>query len=237
MTNEQKSAFTLGAFICIGMIATGVILSSSAIRFKEYERVLAVKGLAEKEVPADIAVWPIRFTAANNDLMGLYATMEANTHQIVSYLKTAGFDTTEITTASPLITDKLAQEYGGEKIAMRYTASQVITVYSKKINAVRASQGNLAELGKKGIAFSGNEYDQKIQFLFTGLNAIKPAMIKEATRNARSVAEQFAADANSHVGKLKSANQGQFTIEDRDSNTPYLKKVRVVSTVEYYLAD
>lgn len=237
MANEQRSALILGAFICLGMMGMGAIAGSSAIRFKEYERVVTVKGLAEREVPADIAVWPIRFAAAGNDLAQLYSTMDANTRQIISYLRASGFAADEITTASPIVTDKFAQGYGGEKVAMRYAAVQVITVYSGKIDAVRASQGNLSVLGKKGIALGGNEYGEKTQFLFTGLNGIKPAMIEEATRNARSVAEKFASDARSQLGRLKSANQGQFTIEDRDSNTPYLKKVRVVSTVEYYLAD
>jgi len=237
MINEQRSAFILGTFFCIGMIALGLIAGFSATRIKEYERVVAVKGLAEREIPADVAVWPIRFTAASDDLTNLYATMEANTKQIVSYLQASGFSTTEITTASPSVTDKYAQDYDGQKPTMRYKAQQVITVYSKKINTVRTAQGGLTELGKKGIAIGGNEYDQKTQFLFTGLNNIKPAMIEEATRNAKTVAEEFATNAKSRVGKLKSANQGQFTIEDRDSNTPYLKKVRVVSTVEYYLAD
>ena len=237
MTNESRSALILGALLCIGLIALGVVAGASALRFKAFERVVTVKGLAEREVPSDIAVWPIRFAVANDDLAALYATLQANTAEIVAYLQSSGFTAQEITTAPPLVTDKFAQEYGGQEINMRYTAQQVITVYSTKIDAVRTAQGNLAELGKKGIALGGNEYNQKTQFLFTGLNDIKPAMIQEATRNARIVAEQFAADADSRVGKLKSANQGQFTIEDRDSNTPYLKKVRVVSTVEYYLAD
>ncbi len=237
MTNESRSALILGALLCIGLIALGVVAGASALRFKAFERVVTVKGLAEREVPSDIAVWPIRFAVANDDLAALYATLQANTAEIVAYLQASGFTAQEITTAPPLVTDKFAQEYGGQEINMRYTAQQVITVYSTKIDAVRTAQGNLAELGKKGIALGGNEYNQKTQFLFTGLNDIKPAMIQEATRNARIVAEQFAADADSRVGKLKSANQGQFTIEDRDSNTPYLKKVRVVSTVEYYLAD
>lgn len=237
MTNEPRSALILGAFICIGLTVAGFVLGSSAIRVKEYERVVAVKGLAEREVPADVAVWPIRFTAASNDLNGLYVVMESNAKNIVSYLQDAGFAAAEITTAPPVVTDKVAQEYGGQKASLRYSAQQVITVYSPKIDAVRAAQGNLAELGKKGIALGGDEYNQKTQFLFTGLNDIKPAMIEEATRNARSVAEEFAADAESRLGKLKSAKQGQFTIEDRDSNTPYLKKIRVVTTVEYYLAD
>lgn len=237
MANEQRSALILGAFICIGMIAMGLIVGSSVIRFKEYERVVTAKGLAEREVPADIAVWPIRFATANNNLTDLYSTMETNTKQILSYLQASGFSTSEITTAAPVVMDKYAQDYGSQNVNLRYSAQQVITVYSNNIDAVRASQVNLAELGKKGIAFGGNDYNQKTQFLFTKLNEIKPAMIEEATRNARSVAEQFASDSKSRIGKLKSANQGQFTIEDRDSNTPYLKKVRVVSTVDYYLSD
>ena len=109
MTNEQRPALTLGVFICIGMIAMGIIAVASAIRFKEYERVVTVKGLAEREVPADIAVWPIRFAVANNDLADLYATVQANTTQIVSYLQASGFTAEEITTAPPVVTDKFAQ--------------------------------------------------------------------------------------------------------------------------------
>lgn len=237
MTTEQKSAFILGAFIFLGMAAAGWLVSSSVIRFKEYERVVSVKGLAEREVPADVAVWPIRFAAAGNDLGGLYASMENSTSEILAFLRAAGFDEAEVTTAAPIVTDKFAERYGAPNVNLRYSGQQTITVYSGKIDLVRQSQGAMAELGKKGIAFGGDEYSQKASYLFTKLNEIKPAMIEEATRNARAVAEQFAADSKSRLGKLRSANQGQFSIEDRDSNTPYLKKVRVVSTVDYYLAD
>ena len=95
----------------------------------------------------------------------------------------------------------------------------------------------LMQLGQDGIAINGQDYDARTQFLFTGLNRIKPGMIEEATRNAREVAEKFSHDSGSKLGKIKRANQGQFTIEDRDSNTPYIKRVRIVSTVEYYLVD
>ena len=237
MTGEQRSAFILGALLSIGMIAASAIAGRSAIQFKEYERVVSVKGLSEREVPADVAVWPVQFAAANNDLTALYATMEANTKKIIEFLRSAGFSDAEITSAAPAVTDKFAEQYGGQTVNLRYTAKQTITVYSTNIDAVRTAQRNVAELGKKGIALSGEDYNQKTQFLFTKLNDIKPAMIEEATQKARVVAEQFAADSKSKIGKLKSANQGQFTIEDRDSNTPYLKKVRVVSTVDYYLSD
>jgi hypothetical protein len=93
------------------------------------------------------------------------------------------------------------------------------------------------ELGKQGIAISGEDYQSRTEFLFTELNSIKPAMIEEATENARQVAEKFAQDSSSRLGKIRRAQQGQFSISDRDNNTPYIKKVRVVSTLEYYLSD
>jgi len=237
MEAGTKSSLILGVFIFLGLAILGYTLGSSAIRFKEFERTVSVKGLAEKEVPADIAVWPIHFTAANNDLAALYAKLEGDTKQIVEFLKANGFDKTEITVSAPAITDKLANEYGNTgNVQLRYTARQVVTVYSPKIDLVRSGANKLSELGKKGIAFGGEQYQQK-EFLFTRLNDVKPAMIGEATRKAREVAEKFANDSNSKLGKIKSANQGQFTVSDRDSNTPYIKNVRVVATVEYYLSD
>ena len=95
----------------------------------------------------------------------------------------------------------------------------------------------LVELGKQGLAIAGADYEARTQFLFTRLNDIKPDMIEAATRNAREVATRFAQDSDSRLGKIRRASQGQFSIDDRDSNTPHIKKVRVVSTVEYYLSD
>jgi len=112
-----------------------------------------------------------------------------------------------------------------------------VTVYTGKPDAVRVAMNKLVELGKQGIVFSGGGYQGGTQYLYTKLNELKPEMIEEATRKAREVAEKFARDSDSRLGKIKSAQQGQFTIEDRDSSTPYIKKVRVVSTVEYYLSD
>lgn len=235
---QFKPALILGALIAVGMIIAGWILGNSALRIKQYERVVSVKGLSEREVKADVAVWPIRFSAGSQDLAELYANMEQQTLQIQNFLKAEGFKPEEITTGAPVTTDKYAQQYGGDaNVALRYAAHQTITVYTHNIDQVRAAQTRLAELGKKGIAFNGEDSGQRTEYLFTQLNDIKPAMIEEATQNARSVAEKFAADSQSRLGKIKTANQGLFSIEDRDSNTPYLKKVRVVSTVEYYLAD
>jgi len=234
----KTSAFILGFFLMVGLTALGFLLGKAAIEFKEYERTVTVKGLSEREVPSDIVIWPIQFSEAGNELEGLYGSIEASTTKIRDFLQQNGIAATEVTFASPSITDKSAQQYGdASRPEFRYTAIQTVTVYSKSIDAVREVMGKLSELGKQGIVFTGDNYQAQTEYLFTGLNAIKPGMIEEATRQAREVAEKFAADSQSTLGKIKNASQGQFTIADRDKNNPHIKTVRVVSTVEYYLSD
>ncbi len=239
MKNEGNAKFIiLGVAIFLGLSVLGYLLGSSIVKFKEFERAVSVKGLSEKELPADIALWPVQFTRAGNDIAQLYADLEKDTGQITGFLINNGFVDSEITVSPPAITDKVAQQYGDtSKIGLRYSATQDITVYTDKIDAVRATMKKLVELGKTGIVFTGGNYDNKTEFIFTRLNDIKPEMIEEATRKAREVAEKFAKDSNSRLGKIKQASQGQFSITDRDRNTPYIKKIRVVSTVEYYLSD
>ncbi|MBC8524871.1 MAG: SIMPL domain-containing protein, partial [Chlorobium phaeobacteroides] len=118
-----------------------------------------------------------------------------------------------------------------------YAGSSTVNVYTENIEKVRLARGELSDLGAKGVAISGENYQARSEYLYTQLNEVKPAMIEEATSNARAVAEKFAEDSGSRLGKIKRASQGQFSIMDRDSNTPYMKKVRVVSTLEYYLVD
>ena len=236
--SSVKAAAVLGVFIFLGLTALGYLAGSSAIRFKEYERTVTVKGLAEKEVPADIALWPIQYTQAGNDLAALYDSLDRDTGTILKFLESRGFGPPEITVAPPAITDKLAQQYGnGSHIELRYTAVQTVSVYSPKVDGVRDAISKLAGLGKQGIVFSGGSYQGQTEYIYTRLNRIKPEMVEEATRKAREVAEKFAQDSSSRLGKIKRAQQGQFSIADRDKNTPYIKKVRVVSTVEYYLSD
>ncbi len=239
MANKNHSGnFTLGLFLFLGLAVLGYQLGDSAIRFKEYERTVRVKGLSEKEYPADIVLWPIVFTEAGNDLSNLYASLEKNAGKIRKFLKDAGIEDAEITVSPPSITDKLAQQYGNtQKAKFRYTAIQAITVYTKKVEPVRGIINRLAELGKQGIVFTEGGYRNTTEYIFTQLNTVKPAMVEEATNKAREVAEKFAQDSNSTLGKIKRATQGQFSISPRDRHNPHIKKIRVVSTVEYYLSD
>ena len=236
--NNKASAFIIGIFIFFGLVALGYLLGSSAIKFKEYERTVTAKGLSEHEYKADIVIWPIQFTEASNDLSELYNSIEKSTLEIKKFLETKGVESSEISFAAPAITDKSAQQYGSNlKAEFRYTALQTVTVYSKNVLGIRKLMSELSELGKKGIVFTGGDYQLKPEYIFTRLNEVKPEMIEEATRNAREVALKFAADSQSKLGKIKKASQGQFSINSRDKNNPHIKKVRVVSTVEYYLSD
>ena len=235
---STKNSLILGISIFLGLTVLGYILGSSAIDIKEYERTVSVKGLSERQFPADIVIWPIQFTSANNDLMRLYTSLEKDTKNIKSFLIKNGIKDEEITISAPAITDKLAQQYGNNaNVGFRYTAIQSITVYSTQVEDIRKTINKLTGLGKKGIVFTGQNYSNEIQYIFTRLNDIKPEMIEEATTKAREVAEKFATDSNSKLGKIKNARQGQFSIQERDKNNPHIKKIRVVSTIEYYLSD
>ncbi len=238
INNRVLEAATLGGLLCIGLLSLGFLLSKGALKVKELERTITVKGLSEREVQADIAIWPIRFNEANNDLGLLYAEIQKKSDLAVKFLKKYGFSDSEISVSQPAILDRQAQSYGdASAIKFRFTSSVTITVYSKKVEEVRSAMKKIVDLGKQGIVITGQDYENKTEFLFTGLNNIKPEMIEEATKNARIVAQKFAKDSNSKLGKIKRANQGQFSIMNRDRSTQHIKKIRVVATVEYYLSD
>lgn len=232
------NAVVLGLSVFLGLAVLGYLLANAAIQVKEYERTVTVKGLAEQEFVADVVLWPIQFTLASNNLQALYQDVDSNTQKIIGFLTAQGIKREDISQSIPAITDKSAQQYGNNSRAeFRYTAMQTVTVYSVDIDTVRNVMSRLSELGKQGIALTGNNYQSQIEYLFTRLNEVKPQMIEEATRKAREVAEKFAADSDSTLGKIRKASQGQFSIRPRDNNNPHIKKVRVVSTIEYYLSD
>ncbi|SES78822.1 SIMPL domain-containing protein [Thalassotalea agarivorans] len=238
MKNTNSSAIIFGVFFVVGLSLFATLLGKAAIDYKQFERTVTVKGLSEREYQADIVIWPIQFTAAGNDLQALYNAVDESTQKIQRFLVDQGIASEEISFSTPSITDKSAQQYGGNARAeFRYTAIQTVTVYSKNIETARDVMGALSELGKQGIVFSGDGYRSQTEYLFTRLNDVKPEMIEEATRKAREVADKFAQDSNSQLGKIRQASQGQFSISARDKNNPHIKKIRVVSTVEYYLSD
>ncbi len=238
--NAPSTAFAaiLGGFLFAGLAALGLILGNAALDVKAHERTVQVKGLAEREVPADIVIWPLTYQLAANDLTELYESIAEKNAIILRFLTENGLDRADVSTAAPSVIDRHAQAWGDTAtIEYRYIATATVTLYSKDVETVRRAMQNAIELGKNGIALGGEQFGNQVQFIYSGLNDIKPGMIEESTINARAVAEKFAEDSDSTLGKIKSAAQGQFSIADRDSTTPHVKNVRVVSTVEYYLSD
>jgi len=213
-------------------------MTSAVKTYREFERTVTVRGLAEQEHVADVVIWPIQFTEASNQQSDIYQSLEASSQRVQNFLKERGITEAEISVDVPSVTDRSAQLYGGEgNAAFRYVGSQTVTVYSNEVEKVRAVMRTIGELGRQGVVITVPEYGTTTEYMFSRLNDIKPEMIEVATVEARKVAEKFAEDSNSRLGKIKTASQGQFTIESRDMNNPHIKNIRVVSTITYYLAD
>ncbi len=222
------------AIIAVGLALMGGLMAKGINDFKDKERVVTVKGLAEMEVPADKVVWPLMYKEIGDDPAALYANIERKNAAIVDFLVGNGIGSDDISIAPPEVIDMKAERYGNADVRYRYNATSVITVTSRDVDKVRELMTGQAELLKQGIAIGG-DYRYSVSYEFTGLNTVKPQMIEEATKNARAAAEKFAKDSGSTLGKIRNASQGQFSINDRDENTPYIKSIRVVTTVNYYL--
>jgi hypothetical protein len=205
---------------------------------KNCDRTVTVKGLAEIECIADKVIWPITFIVIDNELPPMFNVIDQQAKIITDFLLSRGITDDEITFSSLDLKDKEATEYDNYKnVKFRYYALKTITVCSNKVKIVKQAIADLGTLGKHGIIFNKNNYNYPIDYQFTALNDLKPKMIEQATANARSVAEKFAQDSQSNLGKIKRASQGNFSISNRDYNTPYIKKIRVVSTITYYISD
>lgn len=222
--------------LAFGMICLGQCVRKGAEEASTPDRTVNVKGLAEKEVPANQVIWPLMYKNLGNDLQALYRDIKQSNQTILDFLKEKGIAENEISVNAPEIIDLKAERYGDNNdTPYRYNVTSVITVTSDKVDLVRNLISEQGELLKQGIAITSGDYRYKVQYEFTGLNDIKPQMIEEATKNARQAAEKFAKDSESKLGKIRNANQGQFSINNRDANTPYIKKVRVVTSVTYLL--
>ena len=236
-TNNSRVMLWSAALIAAGLVLLVWTLRSGIVHFKDSERVVTVKGLSEQEVKADRVIWPLMYKQVGDDLTVLYNNIEKTNGTIIAFLRSNGVDEKEITIAPSHLVDMAAELYNPNAPRYRYCVTTVLTFVTDKVDLVRSLMQRQGDLLKQGVAVTGGDYQYRTQFLYTGLNTIKPGMIEEATANARTAAEKFAHDSKSKLGKIRSATQGQFSIEDRDENTPYIKSVRVVTTVEYYLKD
>jgi len=224
-----------GFFVMIGLIVLGLLLPNFAKENHSYDRVVSVKGLSEREVDANKVTWPIKFTVAGDDLDVLYRDIKTKQNVIIRFLLDGGLTSSEITTALPSIDDANSATWSQNR-AHRYVANCQVLACSKKVDEVLDLFNNMDKLLEKGIILETG-WGSQPSFSFEGLTDIKPEMIEEATKDARRAGEKFASDSGSKLGKIKSATQGTFSIEDRDENTPQIKRIRIVTYVDYYLSE
>ncbi len=235
--DKVAPAALLGLSIVAGLALGGYLFGLGVSRIKTADRYVTVKGLAEREVEADRVVWPVVFNATGNDLVALQERIESDARKVSEFLESQGFPKEEASFSSPRITDFESQGYRGpDRPANRYNAEASVILRSGKIALARQAMQHSGELIKKGVALV-RSYEERTTYLYTALEKIKPEMIAEATKDARRAAEKFAVDSGSRVGAIRNAQQGLFSIEDRDSFSPEYKKIRVVTTVQYFLAD
>ncbi|MDE6340657.1 MAG: SIMPL domain-containing protein [Muribaculaceae bacterium] len=228
---------TCGLLIGVGLLLLGTQVKKGLSSISDNQRVVTVRGLSEKEVNANKVTWPIVSKEVGNDLSSIYSNIENTNSVILSFLKSNGISDSEISVNPPQVIDLQADRYNSNMQPYRYNVTNVVVVTSSQVEKVNKLIQQQTELLKKGIAVVAGDYQYQISYEYTDLNSIKPAMIADATTNAREAAKKFADDSDSKLGKIKTASQGQFTIEDRDQYTPYIKRVRVVSTIVYYLKD
>ncbi len=230
--------------LAAGIVLAGLFVGWGFARGREADRFVTVKGISEREVKADLAIWPIRLVSADNDLARAHTQLQNNLVQVRQFLARQGIDTTHTSLQDFSVADAYANQYGTpERIVNRYVINQTLVVRSTSPDLVLTASQRVAELVSSGVVFSsGEQYGNAgPTFVFTKLNDLKPAMIADATARARESAEQFARDSRSNVGGIRRANQGVFEILPRDQAaglteaSQVTKTVRVVSTVDYFL--
>ena len=225
-----KKNLIQGVAIVLAALVLGAAMVFTVRTLKSYDDTVKVRGLCEKEVPADRVVLRINYSDQDNELMELRNRMDKSDQTIIALLKKSGFTDEEIKYTSARFNDRY-DSYYTSNIRFRYNANQTISVFTSKMDVVSELQKTIdAELLKKDII--SNTY---ASYEYNGLNDIKPAMIAESLENARTAADEFAKNSHSKIGKMRTASQGYFEVEDLDENTPQVKRVRVVTTVEYYL--
>jgi uncharacterized protein len=256
-TAEQRGlelpAFILGGCAMVGLIVGGILLGAQIKAIKLADRYVTVKGLVERTVKSDSAIWPVSFSEAGNDLPEVFAKSEADKSAVMKFFADNGVKQSEMSVGQISVTDTQANQYGNNRPPNRYIVQQTVTVHTQDVDKLSSAVEKTADLVKAGIVLE-NSGQNSITYKFNGLNSLKPDMITEATRNARASADRFAADSGSQVGSIKSANQGVFSISaadsvsvaapgeegdgsnnDQQADASIMKKVRVVATVDYYL--
>jgi hypothetical protein len=229
----MKSFFGLGFLLAVGLSLGGYFIGKGIADRNSGSRTISVKGLAERHVPASLAIWSISYQSSGDDLVQLSEKLKTDTKSVIEFLSQKhGFDEADIAVQPPSFTDTslVVRDKDTPPPAFRYNGYQSILLRTTRVDAIKGTQADMSELIHKDVMLRSRSYPR---FSFDKLNDIKPAMIQEATKNARIAAEQFSKDSQTELGKLRYASQGWFQVEDRDEATPEQKVVRVVVEVQY----
>ena len=223
--------------IAVSVVLLGLLLKTGIENIMKQDRTVNVKGLSVREVKADHVIWPIVHHEVGNNLQEMYQSVERKNQINISVLLNQGIGEKEISIGQ-MQTQDGKNIYSNEQAANRYHITANITVSTDKVDLVCQLLAKYSELLKEGVAITGNgDYENPIQFQYTKLNDVKLPMIEEATKKAREAGEKFAQDSGSKLGKIKEANQGVISMEDRDPYSKQFKTIRVVTSVTYYLED
>ena len=233
---SMKNLKLESGILAVGLVLLGLFLYFGLGNVMIKDRIVSVRGLAEREVQADHVIWPLVYETTSDNLQEAMSDINRGNNKIRQWLIKHGVKPADISMGAPQIRDR-ATQYDGDYKGLRYKASCTTTVSTRDVALVRQLIPQLGQLVEMGVAISAEDYDSQVQYEFTSLNKIKPQMIEEATKNARTAGEKFARDSDSKLGKIKDATQGLFDISDRDDATPYIKKVRVVTSIDYYLTE
>ena len=231
--SSSRISLVLSAFLIgLGLTAAGYFIGEGISGRSAGRRIISVKGLSEKEVPASVATWTVGYTATGNELREINKKLAESTKAVLAFLKEAGFAEIDMAVQPPSLHDTSMDEREKDSPPPpeRYRADQAVLLRTSKVDAIKPALASASNLMVSGVLLSGKA---EPNYIFNQLNEIKPGMIQEATKNARIAAEQFSRDSQTTLGKLRSATQGWFQVENRDAATPERKIVRVVVDVEY----
>jgi len=230
--NVFETKWASAAILALGLALGGCFIYAGIHELSVMNRGVTVKGLSEKDVTSDYVVWPMSFQLNGNDLPELYEILNILGDSLQEFFVQKGFTPEEVTIGNTHVDDNWSNYYTERRPTYRYTLHSSIIISTSEIQKVIDNQSCPSELLSKGLIL--NSYEWSADYSYKGLSSLKPEMIEEATKNARAVAQKFAEDSHSRLGNIRHASQGQFSIES-DENRPWIKHVRVVTTVEYSL--
>jgi hypothetical protein len=232
MSSSLVARLCSALVIALGLAASGYFVGQGISERNTGRRIISVKGLSEREVPASVATWTIGYSANGNELGEINKKLADSTKAVIAFLKDAGFAEPDMAVQPPSLHDASMdpREKDVPPPPERYEASQSVLLRTAKVDLIKPALASASNLMVSGVLLSGKS---EPNYIFNQVNEIKPGMIQEATKNARIAAEQFSRDSQTSLGKLRNASQGWFQVENRDAATPERKIVRVVVDVQY----